>query len=632
MNKSTIYIKTIWKIGLFNALLVLIHRLKLKFGILSCQKPVNLNPGELFCANKAHNDFSSIRGDNILNEKCITHAEDLLKAKFLLFFHQPYQASVPPVWFYHPEYSIQTHWSKIPINSVRGRDIKFTWELSRFQWLPIFARAFLITHDRKYLAAMNLWCADWIDMNPTNNSVNWTCGQECSIRIINTLNATHILNGTIIACDLLQQFIIAHLKRIELTINYSIAQDNNHGTSEAAGLYIGAAWLESQSGLNPKYLRFAQRVKMKGQRLLEQRIKKLVGEDGGFSMSSTNYHRSVLNTVAVVELWRKKLSQTPFSVHYQRKCKALCYWLYKLTDNSTGGAPNLGANDGSNPFIVQTLLDYKDYRPAIQFATFQFFNALAYTQDLDIDESLHAFGIGTNELSVYSFIKESEVMKDSGIVIFNATSSQSSHAFLKFPVNRFRPYQADMLHFDFWVNGVNILSDAGSYSYCAEDADIQDYFSSIKAHNTIQIDNAEPMLRISPFLLGQWPKMSLNEELRDINGTLIWKGKYNWPNGASHQREIQYFNNKWIITDNIKGAKKNSTLRWRLTDSNWIFSENKVSNGTITIAIKELNGTKFTSSIENSLNSRYYNVIHTSPMLVANAECSNIDFITEISI
>jgi hypothetical protein len=120
--------------------------------------------------------------------------------------------------------------------------------------------------------------------------------------------------------------------------------------------------------------------------------------------------------------------------------------------------------------------------------------------------------------------------------------------------------------------------------------------------------------------------------LNDLNGTLSWKGRYNWPNGASHQREVYYHKNKWIIKDSVKGAKKNITLRWRLHQSEWILNDNKIFNSEVNIVIKELKGNVFTSSLEDSLNSNYYNATQISPMLVVKTESNEVDFITEISI
>ena len=43
--------------------------------------------------------------------------------------------------------------------------------------------------------------------------------------------------------------ITLHLVRIAATLPYAIAQDNNHGTSEAAALFIGGAWLDATGSI-----------------------------------------------------------------------------------------------------------------------------------------------------------------------------------------------------------------------------------------------------------------------------------------------------------------------------------------------------------------------------------------------
>ncbi|MFV7425598.1 heparinase II/III family protein, partial [Stenotrophomonas geniculata] len=86
-------------------------------------------------------------------------------------------------------------------------------------------------------------------------------------------------------------FIEAHLKRIEPTIDYAIAQDNNHGTSEAAALYIGGAFLNANKPL-PQYKKW----QALGEKWLANRANKLIMHDGGFSQYSINYHRVMLDS------------------------------------------------------------------------------------------------------------------------------------------------------------------------------------------------------------------------------------------------------------------------------------------------------------------------------------------------
>ena len=91
---------------------------------------------------------------------------------------------------------------------------------------------------------MNDWLNDWIEKNPYNIGVNWRCGQEVSLRIINILLSLIILNQEFEYNSSIEKILIKHLKRIESNIFYSIVQDNNHGISEASGLFMGGLWLE----------------------------------------------------------------------------------------------------------------------------------------------------------------------------------------------------------------------------------------------------------------------------------------------------------------------------------------------------------------------------------------------------
>ncbi|MEN1395660.1 heparinase, partial [Pseudomonas aeruginosa] len=68
-----------------------------------------------------------------------------------------------------------------------------------------------------------------------------------------------------------------HLRRIVPTIRYAIAQDNNHGTSEAAALFIGGSWLRAHG--EPDAVTWMRL----GRKWLENRAKHLIGEDGSFS-------------------------------------------------------------------------------------------------------------------------------------------------------------------------------------------------------------------------------------------------------------------------------------------------------------------------------------------------------------
>ena len=122
-----------------------------------------------------------------------------------------------------------------------------------------------------------------------------------------------------------------------------------------------------------------------------------------------------------------------------------------------------------------------------------------------------------------------------------------------------RPAQCDLLHVDLWLNGVNILRDAGTYSYNC-DQPWQDYFKSTAAHNTVQFDGHEQMPAVSRFLYGRWPRLEIDSGLFPEQLSATWK---DWQN-CLHQRCIETTVEGYRITDKIAGFTEKAILRWRL--------------------------------------------------------------------
>src|SRR5690606_22600754 len=190
--------------------------------------------------------------------------------------------------------------------------------------------------------------------------------QEASIRVMHLISALIGLKQLSAPSENVQALIELHLKRIAPTIDYAIAQDNNHGTSEAAALYIGGALLYS---IKPSaaYKKWAEL----GLKWLENRAVKLIVSDGGFSQYSVTYHRVMLDTYALAEIIRQKMNLPKFSQKLYLQLQKATNWLYVLTQQS-GDVPNIGANDGARLIPVSDT-DYRDFRPSVQLASTLFF-------------------------------------------------------------------------------------------------------------------------------------------------------------------------------------------------------------------------------------------------------------------
>jgi len=395
-------------------------------------------------------------------------------------WHKQLMPNVSPNWFDNPfsdalQPNAEQNWWQI--NDFDTGDIKGLWELSRFDWVVAWSTK-AARGDEKALERMNLWLTDWIQQNSPYKGPNWKCGQEASIRVMHLVTAAWVLTQTDKPEPGLISLLSLHLQRIAPTMSYAIGQQNNHGTSEAAALFIGGSFL---TGWDPRAEGWAN----KGRHWLEERSATLIEPDGSFSQYSTTYHRVMLDTYALAEAWRRQKGLKEFSTQLMSRLAEATSWLWLLTDCKSGDAPNLGSNDGAR-LIQLTGSDYRDFRPSVQLAAALFRDADAYGPG-PWNNPLRWLGVaeGSSSLGLTS--------RSFDYGGYHVLRNGSTLAVIRYPRFRFRPGQADALHLDLWHDGTNILRDAGTFSYNSEDAN---WFSETAAHNTITFDKRDQMPRL----------------------------------------------------------------------------------------------------------------------------------------
>ena len=521
----------------------------------------------------------------------------------------------PPDWHYNQftdkvSKDADKLWSQIKDFDPELGDIKALWDVSRLDWIiPLSQQASKGNADALFF--LNNWLQDWQKKNTPYLGVNWKCGQEASIRVIHLVMGAYLLDQHKTPKKALIQLIITHLKRIEPTICYAIGQNNNHGTSEAAALYIGGGFLV-KNGYHNGY-----KWHKKGEKFLAERVSKLIGKNGTFSQYSLNYHRLMLDTLCCCEFFRDKLNLTLLPDVFYQKAILATNWLFSIIDSISGDGPNIGANDGAK-IIPLTNLGYRDFRPTVQLAMVLFKSKRAYAHG-EYDDQFRWLKLALPEKQEDT--PSSLIADDGGFAILRRSEVFVS---LRYPRFKFRPSQNDLLHLDLWINGKNILRDAGSYSYNA-DAGLVNYFGSVSAHNTIQFDNHEPMQKISRFLYGNWSKTDWISKLTDTDGFLSYGAGYTDTFGANHKRKVDLFQHRLVVTDEITNFKKNAILRWRLIDCDWELVENDIDvvlrsnskNQTMRInCTEEITSSNLTEGIE----SLYYMKSNKLPVLELTVE------------
>jgi hypothetical protein len=446
-------------------------------------------------------------------------------------------------------------WWKIGDFDPAIGDIKPLWELSRFDWLLAMAQRACVD-DGSELRRLEEWLGDWARANPPYLGPNWKCGQEASIRLLHLAAAAWVLGQVSSPTESLLELVRLHLRRIEPTIQYALAQDNNHGTSEAVALFVGGSWL---SALNDQE---GKRWMLKGRKWLEERAQRLIAIDGTFSQYSLNYHRLMLETMSFAEFWRRSLGIPEFSERWSGRCRAATAWLREAIDLSTGDGPNVGANDGAH-ILRWSDAPYRDYRATLQLASVLFEGRCAIKDEGSWDQPLHWLGIGKPQDVAHA--AQDKVAIEGGFVFLRRGRA---FAMLRVPNFRFRPAQADLLHLDLSVGGLNLLRDAGSFSYNTEPSSMA-YFMGVAGHNTVQFAEREPMPRLGRFLFGDWPEASTTEPISCDGSRTRIAVAYSDHLGARHERLVELRRDRLGVTDTVSGITEGAVLRWRLINVQW---------------------------------------------------------------
>jgi hypothetical protein len=384
------------------------------------------------------------------------------------------------------------------------------------------------------------------------------CGQETALRMLHLLAAARHLGQHRTPTPTLVRTIAGHCGRIRATLPYAAAQANNHAISEAAGLYVGGAWLGAVAGAGDLRARLARGWERTGRRRLVAGVRRLVAPDGSFSQHSVNYHRMVVDLLGAVEEWRAELGRPAFPRAYAERARGAVRWLDGFTDPVSGDAPNFGANDGAL-VLGSASGAFRDYRAAVDRARSTF--------------------PGTPSPA------GSELLPRGGYVRLVEPGPGGSWAMVRIPLYAFRPGDSDPLHVDLWDRGRNLLRDGGTFSYHPESAAIRAELAGPAGHNTAQFDGRDPMPAVGPFLRRSRIRTVDIGRLVEEGDEVRWSGGYEDDAGCEHVREVSVGPRRWETADRLSGYRHRAVLRWRLHPDAWVLSGKRCSGPLGTIEV-----------------------------------------------
>lgn len=518
--------------------------------------------------------LQSLLGSEI--KTVISEADALQEGTFQVFGKVPVRTENPPDWGgYLPladqgslrSETFDRHWSAYQLDALEG-DVKLIWELARFAWVYPLVRAYALSGDDQYYQVFQQLFESWLLENPPNLGLHWHSAQEIAIRLMALVFAWY---GFLDLADKdpkrfgrIAAVIATHADRIPATLSYARAQNNNHLLVEAVGLYTAGL-------LFPEFSR-AERWRYLGEKWTIESLERQVFADGGYVQHSTNYHRMALEA----GIWAARLAEVNGHPLPERSLEALrrmVRHIAAITDADTGQTPNFGPNDGAQ-LLPLSSCDYSDFRPTIQAA-----NRL-----LD-GRSCYPAG-NWDELSVWLGLELQGGMSEWGYeghfpqAGLYQLSGRTTRGVLRAARFTNRPGHSDQTHFDLWKGEWNILRDPGTYLYNGRPPWVNP-FSPARFHNSLIIDDLEPMQHVGRFLWLDWSTASLlghwRSESGEIEAIAIQHDAYEQM-GILHTRMvIRAGDDRWTVIDKLLGSGEHEArISWNLDADSWELNGNEI--------------------------------------------------------
>ena len=497
---------------------------------------------------------------SLSRRQAVSQADAVLSGRWVYFGTLSVDAGFPPNWFRNPltgeSAPADRHWADVP--DFGFGDMKLIWEASRFSPVYALVRAYAMTHNERYAEAFWTLVEDWAVHNPPQLGSNWKCGQEASFRMMACCfglyafsTSPHTTPERVVA---LSTMIAVTASRIEAYIGYALSQNNNHGLSEAMGLF-------SAGTLFPEFRR-AKSWRSRGKELLERQARTQIYADGAYVQHSMNYQRVMLHDF----LWALRLAElndSPFSRDVYVDLFRSAEFLDSMTDAYSGRVPNCGNNDGAL-VLPLTDCDYGDFRPTLQ--SVYYLGARQRRFDTGPWDEAIVWLFGQQSLSAPAMSRgtQQRLTSTSG---YSVLRGRESWGMIRCAAYRDRPAHADQLHLDLWWRGLNVALDSGTFLYHAAPP-WDGAFLGTAVHNSVTVDGKDQMRRFSRFLWIDWARGSNLKHTADCECE-YWRGEHDGYKrlGVSHQRTIERHADVWNVRDDILGdGQHRARLHWLLPD------------------------------------------------------------------
>ncbi len=394
-------------------------------------------------------------------------ADEVLEHTFLFQLPWDMEQTQEPVHF--PE---KIHWKY-----VLNEDPEFAYQMNRHRYWICLGQAYGLTGEEKYAGELAFQLKDWVSNVPLteeNESLVWRT-LEAGLRADYWVRAMALCaDSPAMTEEVISAFwegLEVHAKRLFDNPKTGFSRKSNWGVMEFAGLYVLGFLLDREDYVERscRYLRHGLHVQ--------------VMDDGMHWEASPMYHNEVLmaylEVLRVAGIW----GDEPFSREEIR-----------VIENMAMATMNLMTPAKCQPMIGDS--DDTDVRDLLSQGALILKNGQIRAggfENLDY-ESIWLFG--TEGFREYQELKALELkaglveFPDSGQVILRSSWERNADwlYFINGPLGGGHGHQ-DKLHLGFWMNGEEVLTDSGRYTYT--DVPVRYELKAARAHNVPMIRGLE---------------------------------------------------------------------------------------------------------------------------------------------
>jgi hypothetical protein len=496
-------------------------------------------------------------------DKLIDYSNQIIEGRIELFGWKSVSVSIPNLKFHdetglNAEWSSSYYWDINFFHSTKcpGFDVKWLWELQRFQFLIWLGAAWKLTGDNRFASTAREILDSWMQGLKYPFGVEWSSNLEVGLRLL-SISRCHIMfmdapfwDSCFLSNLVAWEYLHAIHVREELTLHHTLG---NHPLGESAALLFFCL-----VNPGPQQSKAWEKFSFK---TINRLVPRLINQDGVYAEQSTGYLKFVCEfMLPLIHLVKSKPGK--FTDVTLDRIKSCLKFVQSISDAGKS-TPMIGDAD-SGCAIGWRLSDYWDFSWLLA-AGASLLNEPGLARGID-DFPVEAFlSTGLEGLAEFrsistrsSFQRGANNPCHFGTVDFPVGGyhvSSDSHFKLIFDSGPLGIYpgfghgHADGLSIIISFKDRPFLVDSGTMRYNGA-PDVRNYFRGTLAHNTLTIGGHSQAKILDTFKWASgckihWFEPIIRSEYR-IFSALLYAKSFN------HQRIIVHFPDKgFLIRDRV---------------------------------------------------------------------------------